>query len=158
MNIKQTIMKVITTTLLAVIASVTTLFATSLYTTAEDKPISYDKLPSEAQKFIATYFAGEELSHIVRDRDVISVDYKVGFISGTKLEFNSDGEWKEVETRNGVVPAELIPQPIAEQVKSNYPNREITEIKRNHYYTEVTLNGGLELTFNRDYKIVDVDD
>ena len=151
-------MKTITTTLIAIFASVTTLFAASLYTSAEDRPISVDKLPAEAQAFVSKYFANEEISHIILDRDVISVDYKVTFISGTKLEFDSDGTWKEVETRGGVVPHDLVPQAIVEYVAKNYPNREITEIKRNHYYTEVTLNGGLELTFNRYYKLVDVDD
>ena len=151
-------MKKITVTLIAILATATTLFALSLISLTEDKPISYDKLPADAQKFIETYYADQEISHITRDRDVISVDYDVVFLSGTKLEFNSKGEWKEVDTHHSVVPNDLIPQAIAEYVKSNYPNREITEIKRNHSYTEVTLNGGLELTFNRDYKLVDVDD
>jgi hypothetical protein len=151
-------MRTITTTLFALIASATTLFAASLYATSEDRPISFSELPVEAQNFISTYFADEEVSHIELDRDVISVDYNVTFTSGTKLEFNSRGEWKEVDTRNSTVPAAIIPQGIAEYVKKNYPNREITEIKRNHTYTEVTLKGGLELTFNKNYQVVDVDD
>lgn len=151
-------MKRVTATLLAIIATATTAFATSLYMISEDKPVSYDKLPAEAKSFIDNNFANEEISHIILDRDVISVDYNVTFTSGTKLEFNSRGEWKEVDTRNSTVPAAIIPQGIAEYVKKNYPNREITEIKRNHTYTEVTLNGGLELTFNKNYQVVDVDD
>ena len=151
-------MKKITMALFAILASATSLYATSLYTQAEDRPISYDALPAEAQKFITTYYANEEISHIILDRDVISVDYTVTFLSGTKLEFNSHGEWKEVETRNGIVPNDLVPQAIVEYVKKNYPNQEITDIKRNHYYTEVTLKRGLELTFNKHYKLVDVDD
>ena len=145
------------TTLLAIVAATTTLFAASLYTVSNDRPISYDELPADAQLFITTHFANEELSHIILDRDVISVDYNVTLLSGTKLEFNSRGEWKEVDMRNGSVPQEIIPQAIAEYVEKNYPNRTITEIKRNHTYTEVGLKGGLELTFNRDYKLVDVD-
>ena len=60
--------------------------------------------------------------------------------------------------RNAAVPNDLVPQAIAEYVKQSYPNREITEIKRNHTYTEVSLKGGLELTFNRNYQVVDIDD
>lgn len=151
-------MKTLTTTLFAVFATATVAFAASLYTLAEDRPVSYDELPAEAKTFIETYFAGEEVSHAILDRDVISVDYNVVLASGTKLEFNSRGEWKEVDTRNGIVPDVIVPQTIAEYVAKNYPNKTITEIKRNHTYTEVTLKGGLELTFNRDYKLVDVDD
>lgn len=151
-------MKLITTTLIAIIASATTLFAISLPAFTQDRPVSYDELPKQAQEFINTHFANEEVSHIVLDRDVISADYSVVFLSGTKLEFDSRGEWKEVETRNSIVPGEIVPQAIAEYVKTNYPNREITEINRNHSYTEVTLKGGLELTFNKKYKLVEVDD
>lgn len=151
-------MKRITATLLAIIATATTAFATSLYITSEDRPVSYDELPAEAKSFIENNFANDEVSHIILDRDVISVDYNVSLTSGTKLEFNSRGEWKEVDTRNGIVPNNIVPQAIAEYIKKNYPNREITEIKRNHTYTEVTLKGGLELTFNKNYNVVDVDD
>lgn len=151
-------MKTITTTLFALIASATTLFAASLYVTSEDRPISFSELPVEAQNFISTYFADEEVSHIELDRDVISVDYNVTFLSGTKLEFDSHGEWRDVDTRRGIVPNAIVPQAVAEYVAKNYPNREITEISRNHYYIEVTLKGGLELTFNKHYKLVHVDD
>lgn len=151
-------MKRITMTLCAIMISAVTLFAASHVTSYEDRAITFDKLPANAQEFVNTYFANEEISHIILDRDVASVDYNVTFLSGTKLEFDSKGEWTEVDTRNGVVPKELIPQAIAEYVKSNYPNREITEISRNRTHTEVTLNGGLELTFNKKYKLVNVDD
>ncbi|MBO7189367.1 MAG: PepSY-like domain-containing protein [Alistipes sp.] len=151
-------MKRVTATLLAIIATATTAFATSLYITSEDRPVSYDELPAEAKSFIENNFANDEVSHIILDRDVISVDYNVSLTSGTKLEFNSRGEWKEVDTRNSIVPNNIVPQAIAEYIKKNYPNREITEIKRNHTYTEVTLKGGLELTFNKNYNVVDVDD
>jgi hypothetical protein len=151
-------MKRVTATLLAIIATATTAFATSLYITSEDRPVTYDELPAEAKSFIENNFANDEVSHIILDRDVISVDYNVSLTSGTKLEFNSRGEWKEVDTRNSIVPNNIVPQAIAEYIKKNYPNREITEIKRNHTYTEVTLKGGLELTFNKNYNVVDVDD
>lgn len=145
-------------TLCAILASVTTIFATLHTTFADDKPISFDQLPAKAQSFINKYFAGEEVSHITYDRDALSADYDVRFLSGTEVEFDSNGEWKDIDTRNGVVPAELIPQAIAKYVKSNYPNRTITEISRNHTHTEVTLNGGLELKFNKNQKLVEVDD
>ena len=151
-------MRTITMTLCAILASVTTIFAASHTTFADDKPISFDQLPAKAQSFINKYFAGEEVSHITYDRDALSADYDVRFLSGTEVEFDSNGEWKDIDTRNGVVPAELIPQAIAKYVKSNYPNRTITEISRNHTHTEVTLNGGLELKFNKNHKLVEVDD
>jgi hypothetical protein len=43
-------------------------------------------------------------------------------------------------------------------VAKKYPANKIVEISRDHNDWEVKLNGGLELTFNRDYRLVDVDD
>lgn len=151
-------MKKITITLLAIIATATTAFATSLYFISDDKPVTYDELPAEAKAFIANNFANEEISHILLDKDVVTAEYDVVFLSGTKLEFDSRGEWKEVDMHNGSVPQNLVPQAIAEYVKKNYPNNEITELKRDKHHTKVGLKGGLELTFNKDYKLVDVDD
>lgn len=151
-------MKTITTTLCAILITASAAFATSIYIDNNDKPIDYDKLPAKAKSLIQENFAGEELSHIIYDNDVISSDYTVSFLSGTKLEFNGKGEWTEIDCGRASVPEALIPQQIAEYVKAKHPNNTITELKREHGNTEVKLNGGLELTFNSRYRIVDVDD
>ena len=151
-------MKTITTTLCAILITASAAFATSMYIDNNDKPIDYDKLPAKAKSLIQENFAGEELSHIIYDNDVISSDYTVSFLSGTKLEFNGKGEWTEIDCGRASVPEALIPQQIAEYVKAKHPNNTITELKREHGNTEVKLNGGLELTFNSRYRIVDVDD
>lgn len=151
-------MKTITTTLLAIMTTTSVAFAATLYIDNNDRPIKYEELPAEAKSFISAHFAGEEVSHIILDKDIVCNDYTVSFLSGTKLEFNGKGEWKEVECNKASVPEALVPQQIAEYVKTNYPQRAITEIKREHGNTEVKLNGGLELTFNSRYRVVDVDD
>jgi hypothetical protein len=78
--------------------------------------------------------------------------------SGVKIEFDGDGQWNDVECRGGAVPAAIVPQKIADYVAKKYPANKIVEISRDHNDWEVKLNGGLELTFNRDYRLVDVDD
>lgn len=151
-------MKTITTTLLAIMATASVAFAATLYIDNNDRPVNYDELPAEAKTFISTHFAGEEVSHIILDKDIVCNDYTVSFLSGTKLEFNGKGEWTEIDCGRASVPEALIPQQIAEYVKAKHPNNTITELKREHGNTEVKLNGGLELTFNSRYRIVNVDD
>lgn len=151
-------MRIITTTLVAIMATASVAFAATLYIDNNDRPIKYDELPAEAKTFITTHFAGEEVSHIILDKDVVCSDYTVSFLSGTKLEFNGKGEWTEIDCGRTSVPEALIPQQVAEYVKTNYPDRVITELKREHGNTEVKLSGGLEFTFNSRYRIVDVDD
>lgn len=151
-------MRTITTTLCAILITASAAFATSIYIDNNDKPIDYDKLPAKAKSLIQENFAGEELSHIIYDNDVISSDYTVSFLSGTKLEFNGNGEWTEIDCGKASVPQAFIPQQIVAYVEKNHPGRTITEIKREHGHTEIKLNGGFELTFNSRYRVVDVDD
>ena len=151
-------MKTITTTLLAIMTTISVAFAANLYIDNNDRPIKYDELPAKAKSFISTHFASEEVSHIILDKDIVENDYTVSFLSGTKLEFDGKGEWKEVDCNKTSVPEALIPQQIAEYVKTSYPHNAITEIKREHGNTEIKLNGGLELTFNNRYRVVDIDD
>ena len=47
---------------------------------------------------------------------------------------------------------------LAELVKKHYPEAKIIEINREHGEWEVKISGGLELTFNKAYKLIDIDD
>jgi hypothetical protein len=124
----------------------------------DDQPIRYDELPAAAQNFIAENFAKEQVSHMTFDDGLINDEYKVVFMSGTKLEFDGNGNWKELDCRYTEVPNTLVPTQIADYVKSNYPGSKITELKREHGEWEAKITGGLELTFDQNFKLVDIDD
>lgn len=126
--------------------------------TDDDRPIRYDELPAAAQSFIAENFAKEQVSHITLDDGIMNDEYKVVFVSGTKLEFDGNGNWKELDCRYAEVPNTLVPTQIADYVKSNYPGSKITELKREHGEWEAKITGGLELTFDQSFKLVDIDD
>ncbi|MBQ8366404.1 MAG: PepSY-like domain-containing protein [Alistipes sp.] len=124
----------------------------------DDRPIKYDELPAEAKSFVAKHFAKEEVSHVTLDNDLIGKEYTLVFLSGTKVEFDGDGTWKEVDCRYSNVPEAIVPAAIATYVKEHYPNNKITELKREHGNWEAKITGGLELTFNSSYKLIDIDD
>lgn len=151
-------MKLITTTLFAILIVSSTAFATPLLSHDDDKPIQYSELPVEAKNFITQNFAKEEVSHVTLDKEIMSDEYTVVFLSGIKLEFNGQGEWTEVDCRYTSVPGHLVPEQIANYVKNNYPNKNIIELKRKHGNYEAKITGGLELTFNSNYNLVDIDD
>lgn len=141
---------------LAILLSTTSTFASSIFD--NDRPISFDELPAKAKTFINKNFAKEQVSHTTLDKDIMSDEYKVVFTSGTKLEFDGSGDWKEIDCRYSAVPHNLVPEKITEYVKVNYPNSKITELKRKHGGWEAKITGGLELTFNNDFKLVEIDD
>lgn len=124
----------------------------------DDRPIKYEELPAESKSFIDNYFGKEKVSHVTIDRDLIGTEYKVVFMSGTKLEFVGSGEWKEIDCRYTAVPEALIPSAIVDYVNEYYPESKIVELKHDYRGWEVKLTGGLELTFNDNFKLVDIDD
>ena len=122
-----------------------------------DKAIDFNRLPEKAQKFIKTHFPNYEISYAKEDVDFFYSEYEVMLVNGTKLEFTSSGDWKDVDCRYEEVPAAIVPQPIREFVASTHPGEKILKIEKDRGYYEVKLSNRYELTFNKDYKIVDID-
>ena len=74
-----------------------------------------------------------------------------------EIDFDARGEWTDVERPWGVVPDGLIPQPILKFVAANYPGRHVRGVERDGRNHEVSLDNGLELKFNRRFRLVETD-
>lgn len=122
-----------------------------------DKPITKESLPQAAQAFIQTYFTSKAITLVKQDTDVARKTYDVVFADGTEVEFNGKGVWTEVDTKTSAVPLALVPQHIRTFVSEKYAGQTICRIERERGKTEVRLSGGLELTFNKDGQLIDVD-
>ena len=125
---------------------------------ANDRPITVDQLPATAQKFIKAHFPKTNVSLAKMDTDLFEKSYEVIFVTGDKLEFDSNGNWTEVDCKHNAVPVAIIPQPIQQYVKQNYPSVVIISIERDKREYEVKLNNRLELTFDTQYRLIDIDD
>ena len=122
-----------------------------------DKLINKSELPVQAQQFIDAHFANVKLTYAKLERDFFERSYEVVLADGTKIEFASNGSWTDVDCRYEEVPAAIIPQAIKEYVNNNYPGEKILKIEHDRGYYELKLSNRYELTFNKDYKIVDID-
>jgi predicted nucleotide-binding protein (sugar kinase/HSP70/actin superfamily) len=98
------------------------------------------------------------VSFAKKESDIIGNEYDVVLTDGSKMEFTSKGEWKSVECKGGAVPADIVPKQIKQYVAKNYPDAKILKIDRDYREYEVYLSNRLELTFNKDFKLVDIDD
>ena len=123
-----------------------------------DKVINKNQLPAQAQNFINEHFAGVKISYAKLETDFLVNSYEVVFADGTKLEFSSNGNWEDVDCRYGEVPAAIIPAPVKDYVKANYPDARVLKIERDRRGYDIKLSNRLELKFNNDFEIVDIDD
>lgn len=123
-----------------------------------DRVISKDKLPMTAAKFIADNFANNKISYVKEERDFLEKNFEVVFTDGSKIEFYRNGTWKEIDCRYSEVPAAIVPEQIKNYVKEHYPNEKILQIDQDRHDYEVRLSNRLELTFDKNFNVIDIDD
>lgn len=125
-----------------------------------EEPITFDRLPQESQLFLKTHFDTLRVAYIVADHKIRSVEYEVTYTDRTEVEFRGDGLWKSVERRSAPVPAAIVPKPVADFVADDEYARHqfIRKIERNLYTWEIELSGGLEITFDSRFNVIDYDD
>ncbi|MBQ3364024.1 MAG: PepSY-like domain-containing protein [Muribaculaceae bacterium] len=119
-----------------------------------DQVITFDQMPETAQAFHKQYFAGKVPLVVTVDWD----DYTIRYESGEKVEFDKQGNWKEIDCRASIVPAELIPAEIKSNIAATFPNAAILKIDRNRRGYEVKLNNGLEVEYSPTFQVIDIDD
>lgn len=117
-----------------------------------------NELPQVSRTFLNNYFDGNKVSHIKIDKDLFLVDsYDVILTDGTSVEFNRDGEWKEVKSFQQNIPDTLIPAEIRQYVSQNYPGQKIMTVERGKRKVSVDLANGLELEFDLNGNLIDID-
>lgn len=118
-----------------------------------DQPITYNQLPQTAQALLKQYFGDKVPLIVTMDWD----DYTVRYNSGEKVEFDKQGNWKDIECYTSVVPAALVPEQIKAHINSAYPGSQIIKLDRNRRGYEVKLNNGVEVEYSRSFQVIDID-
>ena len=131
--------------------------AVSIMASCREKPVSFDQLPGAAQSFISTYYTDQTVTVATKDDDLIRPDYDVRLSNGTELEFDYAGELKKVSSREGVL-EELIPDGIRKYVAAHYPKAGYREYEVGKRTYEVKLTNGMELKFNTNFILIEIDD
>lgn len=122
-----------------------------------DKPISVNALPAKAQTLLNNHFNSQKVMLATIESGVVSRSYDVVLQNGTKLEFDKKGNLTEINCKQGIVPALLIPQTIKNYLKDNYAGQSVKKIEMNKNEYEVELTNGLDLTFNKHFQLIDID-
>ena len=122
-----------------------------------DKPINVNELPAKAQTLLSKHFKGQKVMLATIESGVVSRSYDVVLQNGTKLEFDKKGNLTEIDCKQGIVPSQLIPQPIKNYLKENYRGEAVRKIELNKKEYEVELTNGIDLTFNKHFQLIDID-
>lgn len=143
---------------LSKITALLLLFTVTL-ASAQDKVISFSKLPAKAQVFMKKHFSEKDVVTTVMDTEYLfKKEYKVILKNGSKIEFDADGEWEEVEMKGAPVPTKIIPSTISQYIHKSFPNTFVKEIKKGRKIYEVEISNGLDLEFSKEGAFIRVND
>lgn len=123
----------------------------------KDSIIDATRLPDEAQSFISTYFSTTNVVTVMKEGSGIFAEYDVMLADGTKLSFDRNGEWTDVDCGHSAVPAGIVPEQISTKVAELYPQSLIVGIDRDSEGYEVELDNGIDLSFNKKLTLKEVD-
>lgn len=122
-----------------------------------DRPVNVKEFPAKAQTLLSKHLKGQKVMLATIESGVVSRSYDVVLRNGTKLEFDKKGNLTEIDCKQGIVPSQLIPQPIKNYLKENYRGEAVRKIELNKKEYEVELTNGIDLTFNKHFQLIDID-
>ena len=124
----------------------------------DDRPVVPTELPQEIQSFVQQNFPGQTISFAQKDWELFFNQYDITLADGTQVSFDTSNVWDKVESHVAPVPAALVPAPIATYVSANFPAVAIVKIDKERYGYEVELANDLELKFNKQGALMEMDD
>lgn len=117
------------------------------------------RLPASAIETIKKNFPQSKISYIKIDKDLFSsTTYEAVLTDGSEIDFNSTGEWTDIDCKKAAVPAAFIPTSISQYVKTNFAEQHIVKIERERQTYNVELSNDLDLIFNKAGAFVRMDD
>lgn len=141
-----------------IIAILTMVFAFVMFAKADnEKPITVKELPAAAQTFLNNHFSGKKIALAKKETEFFGTTYDVIFTNGDKIEFDRNGNWKEVKCKYSLVPEAVVPAQILKYVKENYPGANVLEIEKGDRDYEVKLSNRVDLEFDTAFRLLDVD-
>ena len=109
-------------------------------------------------QFVTQHFPNATVQMVMPDED----DIDVVLNDFTKIEFRLNNEWKKVDCEHSTtftaVPATIVPEQITAYVNTNFPGAIIKKLEKKFRGWEIELNNGLELKFNSNFKVMEIDD
>ena len=137
-------MKQILIALLATTATLGTAMASN------PKNILTDKLPKEARQLIRSNYPHQTLTRLTTHWENDIPLYQAKLDNGTRLYFDSFGDWNVIDNPDESLPKGIVPRKITRYVKKNFPNQYIVTAAHNPLTGSygIILDNDWELTFD----------
>lgn len=123
-----------------------------------DQFIMAEELPIPVQAFVQKNFPGQGVSYAKVDRDLFGTTYELYLDNGVEMDINKNGKWAKVDGNYNPIPTSILPARIANYVNTHFTGDCVTKIDQSLLGYDVELSNELELNFNRNGMLRNVDD
>jgi hypothetical protein len=125
---------------------------------AQKKNITIKELPANAQTFLSKNFPKQTATYAIEDKGMISTDYEIMLSNGVEIEFDSKGNWEDIDGNKTALPESILPKAIADYVNKNYKGQGVEKIEKEGWGYKVEFLNDLELKFDNNGKFLRIDD
>lgn len=114
--------------------------------------IYFTDLPSQAQAFLQQYFPDNLVA--TAEKHGSEPTYEVTLDNGYEIVFYSDGRWQEIDSRNAILPSEVIlgvlPETIRDYLEEQFPTAGVSAIERSEagYNIQLATTPPTEIYFD----------
>ena len=135
-----------------------TMMALFTLVSCDDIAVTPAQVPAEIQSFVQQNFPNQSITFAKKDIVFFGSKYDIVLADGTQIDFDRDNVWDKISCPMTPVPATLVPQPVTNYVNTNFPAAAILKVDKERYGYEVELANGLELKFNKQGMLMEMDD
>ncbi|MBC9796133.1 PepSY-like domain-containing protein [Sinomicrobium weinanense] len=126
----------------------------------DNNNINATDVPATSQDLIETHFEGATITRAIKNNTpgADGTLYETRLSNDFEIDFNTDGEWTDIEGNGQPVPDDLIPPAILNEVRQNYPDPifiEGIDLEPNGY--EVELSNDVDLYFDLNGNFISED-
>jgi len=125
----------------------------------DDHQIPVASLPVSASTFLNTFFKDVTIRKIEKQTPSATNKsaYSVELANGIEVDFDQEGNWKEVESDNdSAIPTGFISSTLVSYVTTNYKAAQISAIDKVTAGFEVELTNDVDLLFDADGNFIKV--
>jgi len=125
----------------------------------DDHQVPNTELPAAAVSFLDTYFKGITIRKTEKQTPTATnkTAYSVELANGIEVDFDQEGNWKEVESDNDTaIPTGFISTTIVSYVDTNYKTAQISAIYKVTAGFEVELTNDIDLLFDPSGQFVKI--
>lgn len=123
-----------------------------------DRAVQYEKLPAKARMFISENFPDSKPAYSKQERDFLETHYEVVLVAGVKLVFDRFGNWTDIECRYSELEEKFIPEQARKKISDLFPGVSYKKIAKERGNYEIELSNGIELRFDKNYSLLEIDD